>query len=38
MQGSVSASSTHGSKNGMATSSGKVAGTSVKARNEPISR
>ena len=38
MQGMVSASSTHGSKNGIATSSGKVAGTSVNARKEPISK
>ena len=38
MQGMVSASRTHGSKNGMATSSGNVAGTSVNARKAPISR
>ena len=36
MQRSVRASSTHGSKNGIAISRGKVAGTSVKARKDPI--
>ena len=38
MQIRVRASSTHGSKNGIATRIGNVAGTSVKARSAPISR